>query len=112
MKRFIILNSLILTLMSGLTVFAGTDNLLIRVRTLNTAESQIQLQGTQHWMEINLQTDGIASYKIIDRNGTTQQSGNLKNGKAMVDLSILPLGRYQVEIITDTKTTTQELEIL
>jgi hypothetical protein len=112
MKRIIIINSLILILISGFTANAGTENLRIRIRTLNTTEAQSQLRGSQHWMEINLPVDGLVSYKLIDCNGNTQKSGNLKNGKAIVDLSILPLGRYHVEIITETETTTQELEIL
>lgn len=112
MKRLFIFSTLLVLLFNVFSASAGSHNHKIQIRTLNTFEAQSQLRPSQLWIEINFDEAETANFKILDRNGVVQKIGNLKNGKALVDLSILPLGRYEVIFQTGTNTTTQSLEIL
>lgn len=115
MKRFTLILTMAFSLVLGnqLLLKAEAENLTIRIRTLNTDEAQYQLRNLQHWMEIEANGNSdLATFKIIDRLGYVKSLGKFQNGFAYVDISQLPLGRYEIILIDGENQRSQKLEIL
>lgn len=115
MKNFIFALTLVATCFFSFvaSVQAGNTNAGLRIRTLSQDEAQYQLKNSSHWIEIKTpDSEDSLIFKLLDSSGMVQKSGVLKNGKALVDISDLRLGKYRVEIKIGETTESQNLEIL